>query len=148
MKSISDYIHFEFQTTKKKEDIARFLYYDASLYYKSRKNIRTVVVYSSDILETRSHLNCGSINYSVESFYMKNLNGDETLKKLKYKVENNIQLNEQDIMNLSFIPLMSTAKTKGEIIVDSLEVANKIKEESSKNKCITLLYALFDKFGD
>lgn len=33
-----DYLHFKFQTTDKKDDISRFLYYDASLYFKSRKN--------------------------------------------------------------------------------------------------------------
>ena len=37
-----DYLHFEFQTTKKKDDISRFLYYDASLYFKSKMNINTI----------------------------------------------------------------------------------------------------------
>lgn len=57
----NEYLHFEFQTTKKRDDISRFLYYDASLYYKNKKKITTVVVYSSDIKDVITDLNCGSI---------------------------------------------------------------------------------------
>ncbi|GAA0730373.1 hypothetical protein GCM10008905_31580 [Clostridium malenominatum] len=32
-----NYLHFEFQTTDKKDDIKRFLYYDASLFYKEKR---------------------------------------------------------------------------------------------------------------
>lgn len=56
-----EYLHFEFQNTKKRDDISRFLYYDASLYYKNKKKITTVVVYSSDIKDVITDLNCGSI---------------------------------------------------------------------------------------
>ncbi|PRR81776.1 DUF4351 domain-containing protein [Clostridium vincentii] len=143
-----DYLHFEFQTTDKKDDISRFLYYDASLYFKHKKKIRTVVVYSSDIKNTITYLNCGTINYNVEAFYMKSLDGDSKLDYIRHKVENDITLTEQDIMSLSFIPLMSSKKSKSEITLESIEVANNIKLAIEKNKCITLLYALFDKFGD
>lgn len=143
-----DYLHFEFQTTDKKEDISRFLYYDASLYFKHKKKIRTVVVYSSDIEDTITYLNCGTIKYNVEAFYMKSFDGDRRLADIKHKVENDIELTEQDIMSLSFIPLMNSNKSKSEITLESIEVANNIKLESKKNRCVTLLYALFDKFGD
>ncbi|OPJ64024.1 hypothetical protein [Clostridium oryzae] len=33
------YLHFEFQTTDKREDIKRFLYYDASLFYKEKRTV-------------------------------------------------------------------------------------------------------------
>lgn len=39
----NDYLHFEFQTTNKKDDIDRFMYYDASLYFRDKRNIRTIV---------------------------------------------------------------------------------------------------------
>ncbi|MGH4140110.1 hypothetical protein [Clostridium sp.] len=42
-----NYLHFEFQTTNRQEDIRRFMFYDASLHYKGNRKIRTVVVYSS-----------------------------------------------------------------------------------------------------
>jgi len=143
-----DYLHFEFQTTDKREDISRFLYYDASLYLKKKKKIKTIVVYSSDIKDTITYLDCGTIKYTVEAFYMKSFDGDKRLANIKKKVDNNIELTEQDIMSLSFIPLMSSEKSKSEITLESIEIANNIKLDSEKNKCLTLLYALFDKFGD
>jgi len=43
---------------------------------------------------------------------------------------------------------MNTKRNKSDITLESIEVANNIKNEEDKNKCLTLLYALFDKFGD
>lgn len=67
------YLHFEFHTTNKSDDIKRFMYYDASLHYRDRKKIRTIVVYSSDIDDADEYLDAGSIRYGIEGFYMKNL---------------------------------------------------------------------------
>ncbi|AGF57837.1 hypothetical protein B0P06_003854 [Clostridium saccharoperbutylacetonicum] len=146
--SNGNYLHFEFQTTKKKDDLSRFLYYDASLYYRNQINITTIVVYSSEITDAQTHLNCGSIKYDIKSFYMKNLNGDEKLQTIEYKVNNNIELTQQDIITLSFIPLMSSKKSKSEITLESIEIAKNIQDNDNKNNCLMLLYALFDKFGD
>lgn len=146
--SNGEYLHFEFQTTKKKDDISRFLYYDASLYFKSKMNINTIVVYSSEITDAVTSLNCGSIKYDIKSFYMKNFNGEEKLQTIEYKVNNNIELTQQDIITLSFIPLMSSKKTKSEITLESIDIAQNIQNNNDKNNCLMLLYALFDKFGD
>lgn len=143
-----EYLHFEFQTTKKNDDLSRFLFYDASLYYKSKKRITTIVVYSSEIKDVITKLDCGTIKYDIKSFYMSSFDGDSKLKNIKDKVDNNIELTEQDIMTLSFIPLMSTEKSKSEITLESIEIAKNIHNNKEKNNCLMLLYALFDKFGD
>lgn len=143
-----EYLHFEFQTTKKKDDISRFLYYDASLYYKNKKKINTLVVYSSDIKDVITDLNCGSIKYNIKSFYMNNLDGDLKIDYLREKIENNSPLSKQDIMTLSFIPLMASKKSKSEITLESIDLARNIPSDKEKNNCLMLLYALFDKFGD
>jgi hypothetical protein len=144
----NNYLHFEFQTTDKKEDIKRFLYYDASLFYKDRRKIRTVVIYSADIEDAEIHIDAGSINYKIEAFYMKNLNGDEKLEMLKNKIRNNEKLTSEDILTLSFIPLMNSKLSKSERTLEGIELANSIEDSEVKLKCLTLLYALFDKFGD
>jgi hypothetical protein len=144
----NNYLHFEFQTTDKKEDIKRFLYYDASLFYKDRRKIRTVVIYSADIEDAEIHIDAGSINYTIEAFYMKNLDGDEKLEMLKNKIRNNEKLTSEDILTLSFIPLMSSKLSKSERTLEGIELANSIEDSEVKLKCLTLLYALFDKFGD
>ncbi|MBK1813196.1 DUF4351 domain-containing protein [Clostridium sp. YIM B02505] len=144
----NNYLHFEFQTTDKKEDIKRFLYYDASLFYKDRRKIRTVVIYSADIDEAQVHIDAGSIKYDIEAFYMKNLDGDEKLEILKKKINNKEKLTNEDILNLSFLPLMSSKVSRSERTLKGIELANSIEEPDVKLQCLTLLYALFDKFGD
>ena len=71
----------------KKEDIKRFLYYDASLFYKEKRKIRTVVIYSADIENVETYIDGGTIKYEVEAFYMKDLNGDQKLEMLRNKIK-------------------------------------------------------------
>jgi len=91
------YLHFEFQTTNKKEDLSRFLYYDTSLYCKNRRKIKTVVIYSADIENTETEIDGGSIKYSTEAFYMKSLDGDERLEYLRNKIDKGEHLSDEDI---------------------------------------------------
>ncbi|WP_315119157.1 DUF4351 domain-containing protein [uncultured Clostridium sp.] len=143
-----NYLHFEFQTTDKKEDIKRFLYYDASLFYKEKRKIRTIVIYSADIEDVETYIDVGTIKYEIEAFYMKNLDGDEKLEYLKNKIEREETLNAEDIVALSFIPLMRGKESRSKRTLDSIELAGKMPEGNEKLQCLSLLYALFDKFGD
>lgn len=143
-----EYLHFEFQTTDKKDNIKRFLYYDASLFYKEKRKVKTIVVYSADIENVETFVDAGTIKYNIEAFYMKNIDGDEKLQYLKSKIERNEQLTGEDIVNLSFIPLMRGKDSRSKRTLDSIELAGKIPDENDKLQCLSLLYALFDKFGD
>ncbi len=60
-----NYLHFEFQTTDKKEDIRRFLYYDASLVRNDNRRVRTMVIYSADIENVETYIDAGTIKYEV-----------------------------------------------------------------------------------
>lgn len=143
-----EYIHFEFQTTNKVDDMARFMYYDASLYYKEKRKIQTIVVYSSEIKESISKLNCGSLNYEVKAFYMINIDGDKKYNTLKNKIEKGEELSTEDIVMITFIPLMKSTLDKAERAMNSLNLTKEIKDEGLRTDCVTLLYALFDKFAD
>jgi hypothetical protein len=143
-----NYLHFEFQSTNKNDDMARFMYYDAALYYRDRKKIKTVVVYSSDITDSSDELLCGSLNYRVEAFYMVNIDGDEKYSSIKIKINNGEELTVDDIVILTFIPLMKSNLSKGTRAMNSLNLAKSIKDEKLRGDCVTLLYALFDKFAD
>lgn len=143
-----NYLHFEFQTTDKKDDIKRFLYYDASLFYKEKRKIRTIVIYSADIEKVEEAVDAGTIYYKIEPFYMKKLNGDEKYKDLCNKIENNQMLLEEDILNLTFLPLMSGSDSSTERAIKGIELAEAIKDKEAKMLSLSLLYALFEKFGD
>jgi len=141
-------IHFEFQTTNKKEDLSRFLAYDALLHYKEKRRIRTIVVYSSNIERTETNLDLGSIKYEVEPYYMGNLDGEEKYIILKNKINNNVELTKQDLLTLVFLPIMNNKSSKTERILDSLELANKIKDKENQMNSLALLYAFAEKFVD
>lgn len=143
-----DYLHFEFQTTNKKEDIKRFLYYDASLFYKEKRKVRTIVIYSADIREVEAHIDAGTIKYNLEVFLMKNLNGDEKLQYLRNKIHNKEHITAEDILTLTFIPLMHSSVNRSTRALESIELADDIPESNEKMQCLTLLYALLEKFGD
>ncbi|WP_234117539.1 DUF4351 domain-containing protein [Clostridium hydrogenum] len=143
-----NYLHFEFQTTDKKDDIKRFLFYDASLYYKEKRKVKTVVVYSADIDNTETFIDAGTIKYSIEAVYMKKLNGDEKLKYISEKVSKGEKLNPNDILTLTFLPLMSGKESRLKRALESIEIAENIKDNENKLQCISMLYALTDKFGD
>lgn len=146
--SDGSYVHFEFQTTTKKEDLKRFLYYDASLFYKDKRKINTIVIYSSDITDVETYIDAGTIKYEVKAFYMKSLNGDDKLRELSEKIQSGIDLTEKDILSLSLLPLMNSNEDKSSRTIKSIELANHIKNNENKIKCMSLLYALLEKFGD
>lgn len=129
-------------------DMCRFLYYDASLYFKNKRKVKTVIIYSADIANANTYVNAGSVKYSVEAFYMSSLNGDYRLNYLKEKILNGSNLTDEDIVNLTMIPLMKSKRDKSTQTINCIELADKIKNSEDKSKCTTLLYALFEKFGD
>ncbi|MBP2032197.1 hypothetical protein J2Z42_000862 [Clostridium algifaecis] len=143
-----NYLHFEFQTTNKKDDIKRFLYYDASLFYREKRKIRTIVIYSSDIENSDECVDAGTIKYRVEPFYMKNINGDEKLEYLNNKICNKEKLTKDDILSITFLPLMNGEGSKSERAIKSLDLAENIKDRQSRLDCMSMLYVLLDKFGD
>jgi hypothetical protein len=124
------------------------LYYDASLFYKEKRKVRTIVIYSSDLENVEETVDAGTIKYQIEPFYMKALNGDEKYNYLKSKIENNEQLTEEDILNLTFLPLMSGSDNRTERAVKGIELAESIKNMETKMISLSMLYALFEKFGD
>lgn len=142
------YLHLEFQTTNKKEDLSRFLAYDALLHYKEGKKVKTIVVYSSNIKKATTSIDAGSIKYEVKGFYMYGIDGDEKYEKLKKKVANDEELDRQDILSLTFLPLMKSEKEKNERVLEAIELAKRVKHEEEKNNCLALLYAFAEKFID
>lgn len=143
-----NYLHFEFQTTDRKDDIKRFLYYDASLFYKEKRKIRTIVIYSSDIDMVEDRIDAGTIKYRIEPFYMGSLNGDEKLKYIEDKILNKQILTPEDILTLTLVPLMGGKENKSIRTLHSIDLAEKIDSSENKLQCLSMLYALLEKFGD
>ena len=142
------YLHLEFQTTDKSENLTRFLLYDARLYKKDKRQINTAVIYSGDIEKAINGIKIGSINYQVSNIYMKAFNGDEIFDDLNDKVQRKQKLTEKDKLNLIFLPLMKSKTDKNQMAINAVELASKITDDKEKMLYIGAIVGISDKFID
>jgi len=142
----SSLLHMEFQTTNKLADLPRFLIYDSALYLKENRKIHTAVIYSGNIHKADKSIDIGSIYYKVEQVFMVDYNGDERYEAIKHKIENDIQLDNTDIMDMVFLPLMKNKWGEDEAAKKVLELAEEIKDESMQSVVIATVLGLADKY--
>jgi hypothetical protein len=140
------FVHFEFQTTDKPDDLPRFMISDAMLYYKTKKPIKTIVVYSADIKKTITSLNVGSIHYNVEAFYMSVMDGDRAYEDIKARIEAGEPLTKQDLMSIVFLPLMKNSVDKVTRITQSVELSKALDTEAEQEQIQAMLMLLAEKF--
>ena len=142
------YLHLEFQTTNKKEDLARFAAYDWRLYERDRRNIVTVIIYSSEIKEVDTCLEIGSATYNPRKIMMNHYNGNEIYEKLENKIKAREDLTDVDLMNLIFLPLMKHTLSKAELATKTIELAQTISDEAKRDICIASAVAFASKYLD
>lgn len=140
-------IHFEFQSTKKNDDIYRFQLYDAHLISQYKKPIETYVIYTNYILNVKNELDYGSIKYRFNPIYMSNFSADKILKDIKDKLVLGEELTLTDIAWLEFTPLMDSKISKDKVIESALELSTDIMDKEVKIQCQTILLSLALKFN-
>ncbi len=129
----NEILNIEFQSTKITEkDKSRFTKYAILLKDKYNKNIKTIIISTANkakrkvtyrINEKSQHI----INLEV----LTTINGDKLYNNIQNKHKNNEKLREEDIANLSLIPLMKTKEPIDKVILKICKLTNdlKIKQE-------------------
>lgn len=142
------YIHVEFQTTDKgKDDLRRFRAYESLLSFQTSKDVVTYVIYSNRINNTKSTLQTGINEYNVKAVSMYDKDGDIVIQEVEEKLNNNIEVTKQDLVALTFTPIMSGKLTKLDRIIKSIRIVKKIDNEY-RYDVESMLYAFADKFLD
>ena len=142
------YIHVEFQSTDKgKDDLRRFRAYEALLSFQTTKDVVTYVVYSNGIHNTKSILQTGINQYNIKSISMYDKDGDIVIREVEEKLNNNIEVTKQDLVALTFTPIMSGELTKLDRIIKSIRIVKKI-DNDYRYDIESMLYAFADKFLD
>lgn len=142
------YIHVEFQTTDKgKDDLRRFRAYESLLSFQTGKDVVTYVVYSNGIRNVKTILETGINEYSVKAISMFDKDGDIVIKEIEEKLNNNIEVTKQDLIALTFTPIMSGKLSKLDKIIKSIRLVKKIDNEY-RYDVESMLYAFADKFLD
>ena len=140
------YIHYEFQTTNKgKKDLRRFRAYEALLSLQKEKDVTTYVVYSNNIKKAMSSLETGISKFNVKSIFMCEKNGDLIFEELEKKIDDKKKLTKQELISLSFTPIMGGKLSKTEKIIKSIKII-KSSDSDYKYDIESMLYAFADKF--
>ncbi|MDR1686992.1 MAG: hypothetical protein LBS21_00065 [Clostridiales bacterium] len=144
------YLHLEFQTTYNKDDLYRFASYDIRLSERDRRNIKTVIIYTSDVKKANAELNIGSLAFYPDKVMMIDYDGNAIYEQLSRKIKNGAELSDFDMVNLIFLPLMKIKNTipRDELAVNSIKLAQTIKDKTKQESCIAAAYAFAEKYLD
>jgi len=140
------FLHFEFQSDYDEDDLPRFMVTDAILYKQKRKPIRTIVVYTADIKETKTAFDAGSIQYGVDAFYMSALDGDKTYADVKAKIDAGEPLTKQDLMSIVFLPMMKSTSDKIAGFEQAISLSKEVADSDSQTQIQAMIQLLADKF--
>ncbi|MDY4079516.1 MAG: DUF4351 domain-containing protein, partial [Clostridium sp.] len=94
---------------------------------------------AKDTLET------GINKYKVKSIFMSDKNGDLVVEELEKKVKNKEHITKQELIALTFTPIMGGKLTKAEKIIKSIKIV-KSSDSEYKYDIESMLYTFADKF--
>ena len=140
------YLHFEFQTSYNKNDLLRFAKYDLRLYERDKREITTVIIYSSDVKSATESLKIGSLVYSPATVMMYQYDGNAIYNGLETKLKSGQDLTDADMLNLIFLPLMRNDLSKKELAKKSIEFAQTIQDKNKRDVCIASAVAFMNKY--
>lgn len=139
------YIHLEFQTTDKgKDDLRRFKYYETALEWKTKKEVKTYVIYTNGISNPRTSYNSGFNSFQVKAITMINLDGDKILEDLITKTKSKITLSDLDLLNLIFVPVMGGNHPVSSKIITAFKILQ--SQNIDKENITAMLFAFANKF--
>jgi len=140
------YIHFEFQSTDKGVlDLRRFRTYEALLNLQTGRDVVTYVVYSGDIKNPLGGYESGINSYRVNAISMANKDGDKIFNDIIEKMKSGEELTKQDIIALTFSPIMGGKLSKGDKILNAIRVVKDI-DKDYRYDVESILYAFASKF--
>ncbi|MGL5675004.1 MAG: hypothetical protein ACRDDX_01170 [Cellulosilyticaceae bacterium] len=140
------YIHFEFQTTNKGiADLRRFRAYEALLSHQTGKDVITYVIYSGDIINPKDSHQTGISEYRVKTISMASKDGDEVFNTIIDKIQLGKDLTTQDIIELTFTPIMGGKKSKVDKILQAIRVIKNVNKKY-RSDVESILYAFANKF--
>ena len=140
------YLHLEFQSSFSKKDLVRFVIYDSLLYERDKRQIDTVVIYSSDVKKANARLDVGTVQFNPQVVMFDDYDGNAIYHELEKKLESGQELSDEDLLNLIFLPLMKTNIPKDELAGKSIRMAQSIPDENKRNTCIASIFAFASKY--
>ena len=139
-------INFEFHKKNTTEEIVlRNIQYVVNFRLEKKKHIKPYVISMADAEKSIKKAKIGpELEIEIPFVFFKNYDGDEKLKNIKKKIEQNININELDLFHLIFIPFMKHEKSDYEITKELIYLVNEMElseEEQYQVKACQILLA-------
>ncbi len=138
------FLHLEFQSRQTK--LARFAVYDAMLYERVQRKIRTVVFYTGGVEQAADGIQVGCLTYQVENIFMDHFDGEAARAAVENKLVLGEALEPKEVLDLIFSPLMRRKGSPGQGVLAALEVGSRIPDEDLKDFCLANILGLGEKF--
>jgi hypothetical protein len=139
------YLHLEFQTNYKLDDLIRFSEYNLKIYMRAKQKVKTVIIYSSDVKSIET-LDTGSVLFTPLAIMMYDYNGDKIFKELEIKLQKKQKLTGIDVMSLALLPLMKNSISKTELAKKTIKMANTIENKDQRDLCIASAIAFAERY--
>ena len=140
--------HIEFQSKMpSKKDLARFFEYDAAV----RKQYPDTEIKSYILLTANINSKLAKSplyilkDITPEYIVLNQFNGDDILNNIKHKINNNINLTEEEQVQLVLIPFFKTSKKLSKQIIKAAKLIEKTNKEYSEDLA-RLLMLFSEKF--
>lgn len=105
----------------------------------------TYVIYSGDIINPFDSYESGINTYRIQSISMSGKDGDKIFDQIAEKIHSGEELTKQDIISLTFTPIMGGKSTKTEKIVKAIKITKDI-DKYYRYDVQSILYAFASKF--
>ena len=133
------------RTNKNISDLRRFRAYEALLSHQTGKDVVTYVIYSSNIINVNDTLETGINKFKVNTISMASKNGDDVFKNVSDKISKGISLSKDDIISLSFSPIMGGQVSKLDRILNTIKLLKDI-DITYRHDVESIIYAFANKF--
>jgi len=136
------YLHLGFETGLHEKVLVRHLEYDVRLYARDGREIKTVIVYTSDVKVAPPSLKIGpNLTYNPDSVLLAKYDGDAVIVEIEQKLLNKERFTDQDIIKLTFLPLMKTTMPQVEMAYKTVTLAKSIKDKEKRDACMATAVA-------
>lgn len=141
----------EFQSTEVDlKDKNRFLAYFSVVNFKkkTKKGVKLIVISTAEKGKKITHIIGDIIQFKFDIYSMKDENGDIILNNIENKIKNKEELSDEELIDLSLVPVMGSKNKQAEQIEKSVNLILSIDLEKYKVKNLvkSVAYLLADKF--
>lgn len=129
------WIRFEFQSKNEGlEGLKRFRVYESVTSYQYKVKITTYVLFSGKIQNPMTEFTEGVNTYRIQPIIMKKINADKLMRKLQEKMDAGEKLTKEDLVPLTFCPLMGGDMSQKDRIKKRWNFQGKQRKTSRKMK--------------